>query len=89
MVQRRPSGDTGFVPRASRRSSTAKAAETRAARAKERARKALARRPASANTSKKSDALDNATPLTEAEEFSVSPDHAKAYLAEAHELLAW
>ena len=38
---------------------------------------------------KTQDALDNATKLTDPEEFSVSAQQAKAYLAEADEFLAW
>ena len=60
-----------------------------AAHAKERARKTHARRPSSVVASRISGALDNATPLTEAEDFSVSAELAKAYLAEADEFLAW
>ncbi len=89
MVRRRPSGGAVLVPRASRQSSAAKAQETRTARAKVRAAKALARRPASAMSMKTQDAPDNATELTDPEEFSVSAQQAKAYLAEADEFLAW
>ena len=62
--------------------------ETRTARAKRRARKAQARRPSSVVASKILGALGNATPLTEAEEFSVCAELAKAYLPEADEFLA-
>ncbi len=62
--------------------------ETRTARAKRRARKAQARRPSSVVASRIPGPLGNATPLAEAEDFSVSAELAKAYVAEADEFLA-
>ena len=70
------------------RSATAKAEQSRTQRASERAAKLEARRRPSAAPPTTSP-LDADVPLTEPEEFSVSPDLMAKYLAEAAEFAAW